>query len=172
MISITRATPADCETIVHIGKISVTAAHRDSCDAEDLDAFVTRNYNTEAIHAELSDEHNIYHIIYCDGEPAGFSKIVLNAANANIQQTNVTKLDRIYLLQTFFNRKLGQELLRFNIDLAKANNQAGIWLYTWTGNERAVNFYKRNGFTIIGSHDFKVTETRYNPNHHMLLTID
>jgi diamine N-acetyltransferase len=170
MISITRATAADYQTIVDIGKISVTEAHRGSCPDEDLDAFVARNYNGEAIRAELTDANNIYHIIYWDGEPAGFSKIILNAAHADIQQKNVTKLDRIYLLSTFFNRKLGLELLKFNIDFSKSHQQSGIWLYTWTGNERAIKFYQKNGFNIIGSYDFPVTETRSNPNHHMFLS--
>jgi ribosomal protein S18 acetylase RimI-like enzyme len=169
MISITRANAAEYQTIADIGRISVTEAHRGSCPDEDLNSFIEKNYNGEAIGAELNDKNNIYHIICWDGEPAGFSKIILNAAHADIQQKNVTKLDRIYLLSNFFNRKLGLELLKFNIDLSKSHNQSGIWLYTWTGNERAINFYKKNGFVIIGSHDFQVTETRSNPNYHMLL---
>lgn len=172
MISIESATANDCKTIVDIGLVSVEEAHRGSCAAEELNEYLQQHYNNEAIGAELGDEKNIYHIIKVDGEPAGFSKIVLNAAHADIKEINVTKLDRIYLLNKFFNLRLGFELLQFNINLAKANGQAGIWLYTWTGNTRAINFYLKNGFTIIGSHHFQVTETRYNLNHHMFLRFD
>lgn len=169
MISINRATTNDSKTIVDIGLVSVEEAHRGSCSAEELNEYLQKHYNNKAIGAELSDEKNIYHIITVDDEPAGFSKIVLNAAHADIEQPNVTKLDRIYLLSKFFNLRLGFQLLQFNIGLAKSNNQAGIWLYTWTGNTRAINFYQKNGFIIIGSHHFQVTETRYNLNHHMFL---
>jgi len=171
MISIDKATASDHKIIVDIGKLSVEEAHRGSCSAEELNEYLEKHYNNEAIQAELSDEKNIYHIITVDGEPAGFSKIMLNASHADIEQTNVTKLDRIYLLSKFFNLRLGFELLKFNIGLAKTNNQSGIWLYTWTGNNRAINFYQKNGFTIIGSHNFQVTETRYNLNHHMFLPV-
>jgi ribosomal protein S18 acetylase RimI-like enzyme len=44
-----------------------------------------------------------------------------------------------------------------------------MWLYTWTGNERAVSFYLKAGFKIIGSHNFKISATHSNPNHRMLL---
>jgi ribosomal protein S18 acetylase RimI-like enzyme len=171
MISIHKATTDDHKIIVNIGKLSVEEAHRGSCSPEELNEYLEKHYNNEAISAELNDEKNIYNIIKVDGEPAGFSKIILNSAHADIEQNNVTKLDRIYLLSKFFNLRLGFELLQFNIDLAKKNNQAGIWLYTWTGNNRAINFYQKNGFAIIGSHNFQVTETRYNLNHHMFLAI-
>ena len=121
------------------------------------------------IQEELMDENNIYHIIYYNGIPAGFSKIILNAPHTNIQQQNITKLDRIYLLKEYFNLKLGLQLLNFNIELSKRNHQTGIWLFTWVGNKRAVDFYHKTGFSIVGSHQFKVTDTHYNENHQMFL---
>ncbi len=169
MISIIQANPIHAQIISEIGRISVEEAHRDSCSANDLNQFLEKNYNVEVIQDELKDEKNMYHIIYSDGEAAGFSKIMLNSVHSNIQQTNVTKLDRIYLLANFFNRKLGFELLQFNIELSKKNNQFGIWLFTWVGNERAIKFYQKNGFAIIGSHNFQVTETHYNQHHQMFL---
>jgi hypothetical protein len=116
MISINRATVDDYKIIVAIGNVSVEEAHRASSPAKDLNEFIKKNYNDEAIKSELSDERNIYTIIKVDGEPAGFSKIIFNSEHSNIQQKNVTKLDRIYLLSKFFDLKLGYELLKFNID--------------------------------------------------------
>ncbi len=169
MISITKATEKDCKAIVHIGYIAVEEAHRDSCREEDMITFLETNYNDIAITEELNDAKNVYHIINYNGEPAGFSKIILNTEHVNIAAKNVTKLDRIYLLKEFYDLKLGYELMKFNIDFSKKYNQAGIWLFTWVGNTRAVNFYHKAGFKVIGDHKFKVTETHYNENHHMYL---
>lgn len=169
MISITRATAKDNRTIAAMGKIAVGETHRDSTTAENLDEYLNNNYNDQAIKEELEDLDNIYHLISYNGKPAGFSKIILNTAEPGITAENVTKLDRIYLLKEFFGLKLGLALLNFNITLAKNNNQSGIWLYTWTGNKRAIDFYLKAGFTITGSHKFYVTETHYNLNHLMFL---
>ena len=171
MISINRATTEDYKIIVEIGNVSVEEAHRASSPAKDLNEFIKKNYNDEVIKSELSDERNIYTIIKVDGEPAGFSKIIFNSEHSNIQQKNVTKLDRIYLLSKFFDLKLGYELLKFNIDLSKKNNQSAIWLFTWTGNNRAINFYLKTGFAIIGSHNYQVSANYSNPNHQMFLNI-
>ena len=169
MISIKRAKAEDHRAIVDIGKVAVGEAHRDSTTAENLNEYLEKNYNDDAIKAELDDQNNIYYIISYNGKPAGFSKIVLNAKEPAIVAENVTKLDRIYLLAAYFGLKLGFELLKFNVELAKDNNQSGMYLYTWTGNKRAIDFYLKAGFTIIGSHKFYVTETHYNLNHLMFL---
>ena len=169
MVSIRKATEKDYNSIISIGKVSIEESHRGSCSAEDMDEYLEKNYNSDAIEAELNDANNIYYIINYKDEPVGFSKIILDAKHPNIVAENVTKLDRIYLLKEYYGLKLGLELLNFNIDLAKDNNQSGMWLYTWIGNTRAVNFYLKAGFTIIGSHKFYVTETHYDVSHQMFL---
>jgi diamine N-acetyltransferase len=171
MISVIRATEQDFQSIVNIGRISVTEAHRDSTTAENLKDYIDRNYSDDAIKEELTDSNNIYHIVNYNGKPVGFSKIIFNATHPDIVPENVTKLDRIYVLKEFHNLKLGLQLLQFNNRLAENNNQSGIWLYTWVGNTRAINFYIKTGFEIIGSHKFYVTETYYNMNHHMFLNL-
>ena len=168
-ISIKKATEKDFNAIVEIGRVSVDESHRDSCAAADMAAYIDSHYNDAAITEELKDLKNIYHIIFVDEQPVGFSKLVLNAEYATIPRKNIAKLDRIYLLKNFQRLKLGFELLQFNISLAKNNNQSGIWLVTWEGNKTAVDFYLKTGFTIHGSENFNVSETHSNLCHLMLL---
>lgn len=171
MISINKATAKDVSLIVNIGKIAVEESHRGSCPAEYMLEFVEAHYNEAAIKNELTDPKNIYFVISYNGKPAGFSKIIFDFEHPNISQKNVTKLDRIYLLKEYFGLKLGFELLKFNIELCKKHKQSGIWLFTWIGNKRAINFYERTGFEIIGNHNFKITETHSNPNYQMYLDL-
>jgi len=166
---IRKTVPDDYEIISRIGRSGVAASHRDSCSAEDMDEFLKTYYNHDAIKKELTREENIYHIISYKDSPAGFSNMILNVAHPNIPLQNSTKLDRIYLLEEYYDKKMGLSLLQYNVELSKANNQSGMWLFTWQGNQRAVDFYKKAGFKIVGTHRFKVTETHYNPHFQMLL---
>jgi diamine N-acetyltransferase len=95
----------------------------------------------------------------------------LNSPHPNIEPQHITKLERLYLLKDFYKQQAGLALFNFNVAIAKANNQAGIWLFVWKENERAVNFYLKSGFEIIGSHDFKISATHSNPNHQMFLKL-
>ena len=172
MIRIDRATLNDVSVICSIGYTEVGTAHRNSCSANHLNEYLNTHYNEAAIRAELNNPNHYYFVLRYNNEPVGFSKIALNQAHPNIEQTAVAKLDRIYILQAFHDKKLGAELLQFNIEFAKQHHQEGLWLFTWIGNERAIRFYLKFGFEVIASHWFKVSETHSNENHQMLLKID
>jgi diamine N-acetyltransferase len=169
MISVIKATEGDHDSIARIGKISIAESHRGSCSEEDMNTFLESHYNSDAIIKDLNDPDNIYHTINYNSKPVGFSKILLNSKHSGIVAKNVTKLDRIYLLKEYYGLKLGFQLLNFNIQLSKNNNQSGMWLYTWIGNDRAIGFYLKAGFTIIGSHKYYVTENHYDLCHHLYL---
>jgi len=169
MTSIIKATPKDFRLLADIGKQTFIESHGESAAKKDIDAYVNEKNSSDFFRHELTDSKNIYHIIYYNDTPAGYSKIILNNPHENILPRNVTKLERLYLLKQFYELKLGLELLKFDVSLSQNNNQAGMWLFTWKENARAINFYLKNGFKIIGSYDFKLSETHSNPNHHMFL---
>jgi len=169
MTSIITASRDHCQLLSDIAKLSFIESHGNSAKAEDINNYITNYYSINAFEEELNESNNIYRIIYYNGLVAGYSKIVFNTPYTSSTIKNITKMERLYLLKEFYDLKLGFELLQFNIDLSKRNSQLGMWLYTWKENHRAVNFYKKNGFQIIGSHDFKISETHSNPNHQMFL---
>lgn len=169
MNSIRRANEKDFELIAGLGKKSYIESHGNSASKQDIEIYVKEKFNHKACKEELRDPKNIYHLISHDKRPAGYSKIIFDKSHRNIPLVNVTKLERLYLLKEFYDLKLGFELLKFNTALSKQHNQAGMWLYVWKENQRAVRFYSKSGFEIIGSYDFKITATHSNPNHQMFL---
>jgi ribosomal protein S18 acetylase RimI-like enzyme len=170
-MTIYKATEKDCNSIVSIGKLSVAESHRGSNSDEVMNEYLEKNYNAGVIRQELNDVNNFYYVINHNDAPVGFSKLVFDAKHPDIDAGNVAKLDRIYLLKEFYGLKLGLELLNFNIELARRNNQSGVWLYTWVENKRAINFYLKVGFRIIGDYKFYVNKTHYDLSHHMFLKL-
>jgi ribosomal protein S18 acetylase RimI-like enzyme len=169
MTSIIQASIEHSELLGSLGKQSFIESHGHSASKEDIDSYIDRNYTPEFFQADLKDEKNIYHIIYNNTTPAGYSKIIINHPHSSITLSNVTKLERIYILKRYYNLKLGAKLFKFNLNISKENQQAGMWLYVWKENSRAIKFYEKRGFNIIGSHNFKISETHSNPNHVMYL---
>lgn len=170
MATIVKATVKDAKLLANIGKTSFIESHSSSASEETIFEYVYFKFTDKVLEDELKDPRNIYYIIYHDKKAVGYSKTIFNCSDVNVPFENVTKLERLYLLEAFHNLKLGLELFNFNIQESKKHNQAGIWLFTWTENKKAINFYTKAGFKIIGNFDFKITETHYNPNHQMLLT--
>ena len=168
-IKIVRASVADSELLAIIGRQSFIESHGHSAAKEDIDHYIATKLSADFFREDISDPGNIYHIIFYGDEPAGYSKIILNFPQPDIEQQHVTKLERIYLLAKFFPFKLGQALFNFNLQLSKSQFQSGMWLFVWKENQRAFKFYARNGFRIIGEYDFQVSATHSNPNWKMLL---
>jgi diamine N-acetyltransferase len=170
MVSIRKATINDIELLTKIGKTSFLEAHGKSASEEDINEYVSNKFTNEAFEVELKDTNNIFYIISYNETVVGYSKIIFNSEHSNIPFKNVTKLERLYLLEAFHSLKLGLQLFKYNLNEAIKNNQAGIWLFVWTKNQKAINFYKKAGFEVVGQHDFQITATHSNPNYQMLLT--
>ena len=159
----------DAALLSEMGRITFIAAHGHSAAPDDINAYTRTNYTEEKLKRELGDPSYIYHLLYYEGEPAGFSRISLDSPHESISSPHTTKLDRIYLLEKFHGLSLGKALLDFNIRFCREKGQTGLWLYVWVENEKAIRFYKKAGFRIIGQYDFRISATHTNPNHRMLL---
>ncbi|GGH01265.1 spermidine/spermine N(1)-acetyltransferase [Polaribacter pacificus] len=172
MFSIVKATPDQAKPLSKIAVEAFLTAHGHSAPAKDIESYISKSFNETVFAKELANPSYEYYLIYYNNQLAGYSKIVLNTPNENISDQNVTKLERIYLLEEFYGLQLGKELFNFNLAFSKKNNQAGIWLAVWVENHRALTFYKKVGFQKVGSFNFKVSETHYNPNHIMFLKFE
>jgi ribosomal protein S18 acetylase RimI-like enzyme len=169
MIIIQRAAPRDIRVVTEIGVKSFWESHGKSAPAEDIEAYVSKQYDAGQVLGELTDQENIFHIVYYKGRAAGLSKMIFNQPHPLVTPPAVTKLERLYLVKEFYGLKLGQALFDFIKSLSEKEGQAGMWLFTWVENLRAVSFYKKNGFEIVGSAGFRISATHSNPNHVMYL---
>ena len=170
MISIVKSDMNDLELLADIGRQTFIESHGHSAPSSEIEAYVTEKYSNDLFKEELENVNNIYYTLFYNNKPAGYSKIILNSLHLNIPLLNATKLERLYLLRDFYDLKLGLELFNHNIQISKQNDQQGMWLFVWKDNDRAVNFYIKNGFKVIGSYNFKISENHSNPNNQMLLT--
>lgn len=169
MTTILTATPIDAKLLAELGKTTFLESHSHSASKKDIANYIASKFSVSEFERELKKKKNIYFILYYNEKPVGYSKIVLNVTDKNIPIDNATKLERIYVLEEFQKLKLGLKLFQFNLDVSKKHKQSGMWLYTWIENQKAINFYAKAGFEIVGSYDFKISETHSNPNHQMLL---
>lgn len=167
--SIIRSDRNAAEILAEIGRQTFIESHGHSASSADIAAYVNEKYTADVFRQELENTGHLYHTIYYGQQAAGYSKIIMNCGHENIAFSNITKLERLYLLKDYYDLKLGLQLMEYNIRLSKENNQKGIWLFVWKENDRALRFYQKYGFQIVGSHDFRISVHHSNPNHQMLL---
>lgn len=169
MIKILKATIEHVEILAPLSIEAFIPAHGHSSPKKDIESYIERNFSIENFKKELANPAFEYYLIYHNNKAVGFSKVIFNTPHENVASQNLTKMERLYILKEYYGLNLGVELMQFNIDLAQKNNQEGIWLEVWVENIRAIKFYTKMGFDIVGNYDFKVSETHSNPNHVMYL---
>ncbi len=169
MISLLRLTPSDAQLLATVGGTTLIESHGHSAPAAIMQEYVEKNFSREACLAELMNKDNIFYAVFYQGQPAGYSKIVFNTPHPAVPLQPVTKLERLYLLKEFYDLKLGHRLLQQAVDLSKVEGEQGMWLNVWKANERAIRFYQKQGFDIVGESQFVLTPTHANPNWVMLL---
>lgn len=163
MISYQPLTPAHAPILAAIGRASLLESHGHSAPAEIMEAYVARSFSEEACRAELGDAQNIFTGVWYNGEPAGYSKIICNTPHPKVPLAPVTKLERIYLLKEYYGLGLGQGLLSLALERSRTAGDLGMWLDVWQKNDRAIRFYQKEGFAIVGESKFVLTEERTNP---------
>ena len=125
---------------------------------ENMDAYLNRAFDREKLRKELADRDSRFFFLYFNEKLAGYLKI--NEAPAQTDQNDPASLEieRIYVSGGFQGKGLGRYLMEQAIQIAVARKKKYIWLGVWEKNERAIRFYKRNGFYKTGTHSFVVGE--------------
>lgn len=68
--------------------------------------------------------------------------------------TKPVELVRIYIEEEFIGKGYGPALMKSCLEEAKSNGHRMIWLGVWEKNLRAIRFYEKWGFTIVGTKEF------------------
>lgn len=160
-------TLSDAEALAIMGAKSFFESHHTSASRADIEDYIANTYTPGRFASEIEDPNNIFRIAKICDKIAGFSKIVPDAFNSQLQKEHSCKMERLYVLEEFLSLKIGQLLFDECIKNARELNQSGIWLNVWTGNTRAIRFYMKQGFTVAGETLFRISATHSNPNYLM-----
>ena len=68
---------------------------------------------------------------------------------------------RLAVKEEFWNKKIGKYLMLFTEKLVKKKGLKSIRLDTYSGNPKAMNFYKRLGYSELGSINLKPNKNEY-----------
>ncbi len=76
MIKMTKATLKDAHLLSKLSVDTFLPAHGHSAPKNDINNYLTQNFNEQKFIEELSDCNNQYSLIFFNGKIAGYSKIV------------------------------------------------------------------------------------------------
>lgn len=154
------AKPGDAERLADLARRTFMAAFREFNTPENMAMYVDAAFSTEQIQAELADKASTFIWAEQTGIPAGYAKLRRGTVRGCVTGPKPVELERIYAETDQIGAGVGKTLLHTCIKIAQAEGYQTLWLGVWEYNERAIEFYHRQGFEDIGEHDFMLGSER------------
>jgi ribosomal protein S18 acetylase RimI-like enzyme len=119
-----------------------------------MKAYLEEGFSNAKLSAELDNPNSEFYFATLNNTVIGYLKINFGLAQTELKDDKALEIERIYVLQEFHGKKVGQLLYDQAIHLAKEKKADYVWLGVWEKNHRAIQFYTKNGFVEFDQHIF------------------
>lgn len=123
---------------------------------EDMELFLEKNFNTEVLEQEMQNTNNYFFFSRSGSEVSGYIKLSDLEIPYELKEAEPIEIARIYVVKEKIGSGIGKKLMDFAFSFARQLNKKTVWLGVWEHNLRAINFYKKHGFSKFGEHLFLV----------------
>jgi diamine N-acetyltransferase len=156
IIKLTRISPADLKELQELGKKTFYESFAAENTAENMQYYLDTNFTDEKLSEEINNPDSEFYFAKVADKAVGYLKVNTGKAQTELHGNNSLEIERIYVLQEFHGKKVGQILFDKAVEIAKEKNAEYIWLGVWEKNVKAIRFYEKNGFISFGTHLFKL----------------
>jgi ribosomal protein S18 acetylase RimI-like enzyme len=159
-IFIKKATLNDVEKLQAISKQTFYEAFAALNTEENMLKYLEESFSVEKLTTELSDTNSEFYFASLSHTIIGYLKLNTGSSQTDIKDENALEIERIYVLQEFLGKKVGQLLYQKATEVAKEKKADYVWLGVWEENARAINFYRKNGFAEFDNHIFMLGDDK------------
>ena len=146
----------DIHQLQTIGKQTFHETFSTQNSEENMAKYLEESFSIEKLTTELNDENAQFYFAILDNKVIGYLKLNFGQAQTELQDNKGLEIERIYVLNEFHGKKVGQLLYDKALQIAKEKNLHYVWLGVWEENPRAIHFYTKNGFVPFDKHIFKL----------------
>ncbi|MBO9634005.1 MAG: GNAT family N-acetyltransferase [Chitinophagaceae bacterium] len=148
------ASAEDAQLIAALSRETFYHTFSSQNTAEDMEKFMSEQFSTERLVAQVGAPGNIFLLAYAGDQLAGYVRMLEGFPPAELLDLPTIEIARIYAVQDVIGKGVGKALMQRCIDIATEKKKRSIWLGVWEKNERAIAFYAKWGFEKFGEHDF------------------
>ncbi len=159
-LDIRRAVPGDVERLATLARDTFIAAFGEFNTPDNMASYVDSAFSDEQLLTELQDPASTFIWAERTGIPAGYAKLRRGTIRGCITGPKPVELERMYADTCLIGEGIGKTLLHTSIKIAQSEGFQTLWLGVWEFNERAIEFYHRQGFVDVGEDDFMLGSDR------------
>lgn len=143
----------DAASLARFATQAFTDTYRDLDKAEDIADYCAEHFQPAVLAEVIADPACATFLAHVGEQLAGYA-IVRDKPPPPCVTGAATQLWRLYLDQAFIGQKLGARLMQQAQAEARRRGAATLWLGVYDRNVRAIEFYRRFGFTQVGVSEF------------------
>ncbi|MFN8358139.1 MAG: GNAT family N-acetyltransferase [Spirosomataceae bacterium] len=155
-IRIEKVALSEVNLLQQIGKQTFAETFSAVNTAENMASYLTEGFSAEKLTAELTNPNSMFYFAKLDECIIGYLKLNVGFSQTELQDDKALEIERIYVVKEFHGKNVGQLLYGKAMQIANEVNVEYVWLGVWEENQRAIRFYKKNGFVEFGKHIFKL----------------
>jgi ribosomal protein S18 acetylase RimI-like enzyme len=149
-VAIRPALAEDAQAIAAIGRRSFTWAFGHLYQAEALARYLEATYAVGKISGSLRKDSNLYFVAEREGRIEGFLKLKAASPRGEAREGLAEwQVQKLYIDPERIQGGLGRELMAAGEALMAARGVGSAWLLVYTGNERALRFYRALGYLEV-----------------------
>lgn len=159
-ISLRLASPNDGMAAAATGRRCFTETFGPSFPADDLALHLERMFGPGGLPAELADPSIQVMLAEDGGEIAAYLKLV--AMTLPVEHPPVSlEIKQLYVLEPWQGKGVAAMLMDWAVRSARERNAPALFLSVWEEGARAIAFYQRHGFRIVGHAPFRLGTRDY-----------
>jgi diamine N-acetyltransferase len=122
----------------------------------DMKKYLEEGFSIDKLTSELTAPDSEFYFAKNDEDVIGYLKLNFGQSQTELKDNHSAEIERIYVLKEFHGKNVGQLLYNKALQIAQQKKACYVWLGVWEKNQRAIQFYKKNGFTEFDTHTFKL----------------
>lgn len=126
--------------------------------------YVLSEFTLDNVGKTIQNKNILLLIAEIDNHMIGCVEINFNNKCPLRGQQHYPEIKLLYVLERFTGIGIGKELLTNALTEIKKRNFKATWLTVYHENKRAIKFYKKMNFKMIGDTEFEMEGNRYKNN--------
>lgn len=160
-MNVRRADPADAAALAELAEATFPLACPPGSAPEDIADFIATHLSAQRFADYLADDRRAVLVAEDEDGLCGYTMLILGDPADPDVASAVTllptiELSKVYVRAGSHGQGVSAPLVAATLDAATSTGAAGIWLGVNDQNARAVRFYEKSGFRIVGAKTFQL----------------
>lgn len=155
MAVIRRALPIDAAPLADLAEQTFRDAFTEDNDPDDMELHCAASFGPGIQAREIEDPDTATIVADEDGALIGFAQVRLRSPKACVSAERPSELYRVYVSRRWHGQGVAQQIMREVLATVARAGSDRIWLGVWENNRRALGFYRKYGFEVVGEHVFQ-----------------